>query len=401
MRHAWGRLVATMRRARTLRALVVIHRHGDRCPTEPALNTASEVDYWLAQLPTDVTAMEVLDASFGRRDVMEKESDVPWGRLTRRGMAQTRARGEQIRNALLNACGCGDAAADAVLVRNTVKRAEVCSSRYERVQRSVQSLLNGLVGDAAVARDAAAMEPLVSITSSSDDSAAINPWDSDAVMQERVFAAARLEAFVVGEASAAADRAALCDALPLFGGGDCAETREVRAERRATFLWIRAADVFWTRDAHALALPLEAAIAARTIAHTLWRFNSWYKDDAILGRAAAPLLERICGQFERARARGDDHADAPALAVYSGHDVTVLPVLHALGVCATKWPGYASAITLELWQHECDGMQPAWRVRVLYADGHGPDGAEAKHLRTLELDELSVATRALRLAAFP
>ena len=379
----------------------MVHRHGDRCPTEPALHTASELEYWRAQLSIDAAAMEVLDARFERRDAING-TEVPWGRLTRRGIAQTRARGTQIRNALIDACGCGDAAADAALVCGAVQRAKVYTSTYERTQRSVQSMLDGMVGDAAACDASATQQPLVSITSSSDDSAVINPWDSDTKMQDRVFAAARTEAFVLGEASAAADRAALCDTLPLFGGGDCAENSDVRATRAAAFLWIRAADVFWTRNAHAL--EASTPLGMRSIAHTLWRFNSWYQDPAILGRAAVPLLERICAQFERVRAGGDGRPDVPDLALFSGHDVTVLPLLHGLG-CAgdatAQWPGYASAVTLELWQHESDFPDPAsWSVRVLYADGNGSDGSEPAHLRTLDLGDLGEATRALRRAAF-
>ena len=88
-----------------LRAVVLVHRHGDRCPTEPALRTASELEYWLSQVPSDA-AVAKLEAHFPRAEPVDAADDAPpWGRLTNRGIAQMRERGERLRVRLIAACG--------------------------------------------------------------------------------------------------------------------------------------------------------------------------------------------------------------------------------------------------------------------------------------------------------
>nr|XP_020666566.1 lysophosphatidic acid phosphatase type 6 [Pogona vitticeps] len=49
------------------------------------------------------------------------------------------------------------------------------------------------------------------------------------------------------------------------------------------------------------------------------------------------------------------------LILYAVHDVTLFPLLIALGVFNSKWPPYAADITLELYQHSKD-----WFIRLTY-----------------------------------
>lgn len=51
------------------------------------------------------------------------------------------------------------------------------------------------------------------------------------------------------------------------------------------------------------------------------------------------------------------------LILYASHDVTLIPLLVALGTFDHKWPPYAADVTLELYQHR---QSKEWFVRVSY-----------------------------------
>lgn len=59
-----------------------------------------------------------------------------------------------------------------------------------------------------------------------------------------------------------------------------------------------------------------------------------------------------------------EHPDSKKLIVYSGHDVSILSVLHALGAAIVDdfawWPEYSSALALELLEDESG----RWLVRL-------------------------------------
>ncbi|KAM6293415.1 lysophosphatidic acid phosphatase type 6 isoform 2-T2 [Porphyrio hochstetteri] len=58
---------------------------------------------------------------------------------------------------------------------------------------------------------------------------------------------------------------------------------------------------------------------------------------------------------------------ARKLILYASHDVTLIPLLLALGTFDHKWPPYAADVTLELYQHQ---QSKGWFVRVSY---HGEE----------------------------
>ncbi|KAJ1112829.1 hypothetical protein NDU88_001090 [Pleurodeles waltl] len=51
------------------------------------------------------------------------------------------------------------------------------------------------------------------------------------------------------------------------------------------------------------------------------------------------------------------------LFLYAVHDVTIIPILMALGIFDKKWPPYASNLTLELYQHK---YSQEWYARLCY-----------------------------------
>ncbi|XP_010565551.1 PREDICTED: lysophosphatidic acid phosphatase type 6 isoform X2 [Haliaeetus leucocephalus] len=54
---------------------------------------------------------------------------------------------------------------------------------------------------------------------------------------------------------------------------------------------------------------------------------------------------------------------ARKLILYASHDVTLIPVLVALGTFDHKWPPYAADVTLELYEHR---QSKEWFVRMSY-----------------------------------
>ncbi|XP_075625237.1 lysophosphatidic acid phosphatase type 6 isoform X4 [Balearica regulorum gibbericeps] len=58
---------------------------------------------------------------------------------------------------------------------------------------------------------------------------------------------------------------------------------------------------------------------------------------------------------------------ARKLILYASHDITLIPLLVALGTFDRKWPPYAADVTLELYQHQ---QSKEWFVRVSY---HGEE----------------------------
>ncbi|XP_023700622.2 2-phosphoxylose phosphatase 1 isoform X1 [Paramormyrops kingsleyae] len=86
--------------------------------------------------------------------------------------------------------------------------------------------------------------------------------------------------------------------------------------------------------------------------------------------AAHPFLNRTAGCMLRA-AEGRDGGEA--LAVFSAHDVTLVPLLSALGLAKARFPRFAARLVFELWRippqpRQEDGSSERQRlfVRILY-----------------------------------
>lgn len=131
------------------------------------------------------------------------------------------------------------------------------------------------------------------------------------------------------------------------------------------FAWMYAADYFTCRSAHALPLApgLGAEDAATAIGQLQWRFGRWYDSRPVRAHATGPLLTEITHRMNCLLQGRADHR----LSLYSGHDVTLLPLLHALsGTADHDWPDYAAHIRFELLQHRRERHQCF--VRVWYND---------------------------------
>ncbi|KAJ3590653.1 hypothetical protein NHX12_008602 [Muraenolepis orangiensis] len=79
------------------------------------------------------------------------------------------------------------------------------------------------------------------------------------------------------------------------------------------------------------------------------RRTGLYRKYAVL--AMHPFLNRTAGRMERAaRAAGAGGAKEAALALSSAHDVTVAPLLSALGLEEARFPRFAARLVFELWR---------------------------------------------------
>ncbi|KAF7250992.1 Lysophosphatidic acid phosphatase type 6 [Varanus komodoensis] len=80
-----------------------------------------------------------------------------------------------------------------------------------------------------------------------------------------------------------------------------------------------------------------------------------------LQMSVGPLLSAIEKNIKEAIEPPSPDIKARKLILYAVHDVTLVPLLMALGVFNSKWPPYASGVTLEVYQHS-----KGWFIRLTY-----------------------------------
>ena len=107
-------------------------------------------------------------------------------------------------------------------------------------------------------------------------------------------------------------------------------------------------DNFQCRICEGVALPAgyggEVAEGIIDVAVTL---NAAKIDNATAARLGiGTFLGELAASMDAAVSGGSDER----LAIYSGHDSTIAPVLAALGVWDRRWPPYASTIILETYR---------------------------------------------------
>uniref|UniRef100_A0ACB8FHC1 Uncharacterized protein n=2 Tax=Sphaerodactylus townsendi TaxID=933632 RepID=A0ACB8FHC1_9SAUR len=80
-----------------------------------------------------------------------------------------------------------------------------------------------------------------------------------------------------------------------------------------------------------------------------------------LQMSVGPLLHELQKNIREAIEPSSVNSKTRKLILYAVHDVTLLPLLMALGNFNHKWPPYASDVTLELYQ-----LSRNWFVRLTY-----------------------------------
>ena len=90
--------------------------------------------------------------------------------------------------------------------------------------------------------------------------------------------------------------------------------------------------------------------------------------DKVVFMSIGPLIQKLLRDL-------NELSNVPPLSIFSSHDSTIMPLLHALGKPVSKWPSFAASITIELWGD--DGNNPHLaedqNVVVLYSDGSQGD----------------------------
>ncbi|KDO35780.1 hypothetical protein SPRG_18914 [Saprolegnia parasitica CBS 223.65] len=301
-----------------LRLVQVLHRHGDRSPLH---NVFAGVP-WRASKEDALWAPKLHAPSTG-----------VYGQLTTLGVDQMRARGAQLRDQCLS---------QGWTLRDELMDLKVLSTPYDRTQQSVLALLSRLAPHAATMNDVHVLPRHLNF---------INAYSAngDVIIPLKMQLIADHPEYAKDDARVEPLKQELVHRLPMFREGGEA------------FTWMKAADHFICRDAHALEyLPETKELAKPTIDHLSLRFQQYYTDPVILRLVATGLVTELLDQMEQSMAGGATHVKE-AIRIYSGHDVSLLALLYALDTSLVQpfWPDYSAAVVLELHQDGTD-----WLVRV-------------------------------------
>ncbi|OCT91329.1 hypothetical protein XELAEV_18014380mg [Xenopus laevis] len=79
--------------------------------------------------------------------------------------------------------------------------------------------------------------------------------------------------------------------------------------------------------------------------------------------SVGPFLHTLQRNMLEVMSRAGAETQARKFYLYAAHDVTLIPLLMALGIFNKKWPPYASDLTLELYQHR---RSKEWFVSLRY-----------------------------------
>lgn len=197
-----------------------------------------------------------------------------------------------------------------------------------------------------------------------------NSWDALESMRDACGAATREDPFFEEkEAHFLESRQALTQTLPHY------------RENPDKFLWIYACDYFVCRQSHALPIAPELEVhRGPTLEHASARFLRWYHDPTIGDLCAGGLLRCIREQMQRNVNGYGVRMPDKKMVLFSGHDITLLPLLCALGLRKgsvdnpdfdTEWPKYATCMAFELMEDQDPRIQnndDRYFVRVLYND---------------------------------
>ncbi|CAO2599318.1 Lysophosphatidic acid phosphatase type 6 [Lemmus lemmus] len=91
------------------------------------------------------------------------------------------------------------------------------------------------------------------------------------------------------------------------------------------------------------------------------------EDRESIQMAVGPFLHVLEGNFLRAVDPKTPPGKTRKMYLYATHDVTLMPILMALGIFDHKWPPFAVDLTMELYQHQ---KSKEWFVQLYY---HGEE----------------------------
>ena len=290
-----------------LRLVQVLHRHGDRTPLHTfEQNEGSK--YWLDKIAdSSVQSKASLQAQDGHEHV--------WGQLTNVGRRQLFDTGRRF----------------AALYPEIKNPSLAYSTNYRRTVESAEAFINGFSSRGLP----------VQCVSGQDDM--INSYSVYPEIKQMKLKIQQKE-FPEKEKSMEGIKIKLIQAL-----GPNLTTEN--------FNWMKVADYFWCRRAHDVPLvPGTEEYQDSVIKHLAFRFQKFYSNREILSRVSGRLLKHI-DFMEKSTMKASGE---PKLVLYSGHDVSVLGLLHALQApCVLEesyWPVYGSSITFEEWEDKVESQ---------------------------------------------
>ena len=356
----------------------LVTRHGDRSPGKNMFagysEESAEEEAWnlvAADRQRD-KELKHLEVAFPVHNVNPETLDfrtAPFGVLTGKGFDQLSQVGKMY----------SDLYADFIDPSLTYVRA----SNYRRTQQSGQALLGSLFGIES--------EAVVPIQVHDEKQCALQPYEGMPELLQGARDMEDLPFFVDKERSVSSLKKLLTTNMPLFMDDK-------------PFQWINAGDQLFCRRAHMkneavtalgdhrLHSLLTDHVRMRTLRQVSWRFGTWYHNPLLLNMAIGHLLLEIAETMACILDRGDplrEHLNSSAISlfpdqkghlqtlakkknmfVFMGHDVTVCPLLVALGIWDKTWPDYAATVAIELYapgeSASTGAPYPYHAVSVLY-----------------------------------
>jgi len=385
--------VAPLRRCSTLRMVHLIHRHGDRSPQygchSGCVRSDDETDFWNRRILSEELSnrLSSIFPPVDHRASEDLKCRTPFGDLTTRGSLQMFALGRKIRRYYWDAL---------IQSKDEKSSLRVYSSNYRRTLQSAYCGLLGLFHDAPETESVnqsgsehlnrlsfemamSALEedrerwtevlPRITIRERRKD--VIDSFSRNMPqLPERVNELLRRDAEIYDRRETdmgltPALQRDLANAMPGL---------------RRPIVWFDLADALFCYKEHLLEAdisegkwPLSLDIVSKADMlhdYLTWRFVQYYNDAPLLRLATAHLLEEISKNSHefmagRRSERGLASETSPRRFIWmSGHDVTIMPVLRAVGAWNEKWAPYASFLAIELHETGDDN----WEMRFVYND---------------------------------
>ncbi|CBJ32253.1 conserved unknown protein [Ectocarpus siliculosus] len=287
-----------------LKQVVVICRHGDRAPVSSSLGKILDdgpdsVKLWNSKLPPK-----------------EERYDPP------RGAEELRLVGEGLRGVLEGGGDEGvggegslfpaglEAEKSAIFVRCT---------RLKRTHQSAQNMLEGL-----------GLKDGVDLYVRPPERETLWPSKRNRGKQDRLIARAIAESTFPGQAELKT------------------KTAEMVGVPEDDVKWTAVREVLSCYEAHGVALPagaISSGLVEGVVDYTGWMWGRWFEQREMARLSLGPFLAEL---LTLVGARGHETGvpeagmpSTPKLAIFSGHDSTLVPILTALKVYDDVWPPYA------------------------------------------------------------
>lgn len=342
-------------RSLRLEQVVVICRHGDRTPIKSIgreREAESQRNLWRALLPSK-TECEAWDQTLPVFDKNDSKDPIPcntrhnppYGQLTLLGVVEARRLGYTLRqryiesNQLLPESLRNPRDEDDSPPRLNSHDFYFRSTNYQRTRQTLQNLLIGLYPELLETTHG----PMGRIFTVKDDQETMYPNAIKCCRQGEIIRTFRKRA-----ALASSNRPEVIELM---------ERLRARLHLQPNDRlppWSSISDVLTCQKRYRLPFSLGMSDQDRQLIHTLKNesWSSWSGVRELQRLAVGSMLSEVLEHMRPvALGDGEKRAEGRKLVVYSGHDSTLLPLLHAFDAFL-DWPPYASNFILELWRDE-------------------------------------------------